>query len=581
MRNLDVFAQDFNRMRRIAQPPTTVLTPSQMAASEMLEGAHEADRVIRRGGTGGETSGPSIHAPIEKSPRPKFNTSALLSGIGTGLDNAMKMRNNDGFSQGPVIYGNKARYQLKKGYTPPFVEPEDRSTHPFYEPIRGLAQGGIFDEEEEVIVGEHGPEILRAYRGGGGEVQPLDDTGHSEPYGVEQTMQGDDTPIQTQQGRPDARTLLLGEINNEEKDLYEQLKQAQIVKSSKWKDVGFGILQGLNNALNHRNDPIQGWGEMKRNNRVAPIAQKISILEARKKALRDEQLAGLEITKKTDDIIFGRTKEGRDAFNNDPDVMVIKESKRVTPAQAERLNAKYGTQYTPQYWGTYIEKQVEGGAYVRPADNPNYIPNTSIPVERTETVVETDLGNGQKGYLTAEDAVKEGEQNKRFNASTAIGIATENENNRIEIDKANVANQMKYADDVRQALTNIASANADILASAPEMQTLARQTQAMADRMSQAAAEDDQEAFDKAQAAFQKAEQEFQKALGKATNGRERVKAWKQVMPTKPKKIAYKPLAVPGGKVASSADVSRFAKQFKVSPERAKKHFIDSGYTIQ
>jgi hypothetical protein len=298
------------------------------------------------------------------------------------------------------------------------------------------------------------------------------------------------------------------------------------------------------------------------------------------KAKRDEQLAKIDIAKKTDDVIFGRSEEKRKAFNNDPDVMVIKESKRVRDDQAARLNAKYGTKYTPQYWGTYIEKQVEGGSYVRPADNPNYVSNTSIPVERTETVVETDLGGGQKGYLTAEDAVKEGEQNKRFNATTSVGIAKEDANNKIEIDKANATNEAKWQSDVTDTLTKIATAtiglgNAETSKAVSDLQTEMAEAQ---EAYVNATTEQDAA---KAKAAFEAASTQIQNKMRSTKEGREALSKIK--LPPKPKRIPYTSIKVNSGaaKVASGADVTRFAKQFKVSPERAKQHFIDSGYTIQ
>lgn len=239
------------------------------------------------------------------------------------------------------------------------------------------------------------------------------------------------------------------------------------VKSSPWRDLGVALVQAGDNFFNKKDAPIRTFGEIKRDRKLGQLLPQLQMERSIKEAAAEAEKKAAEVQKIRTDTNRTRIETGiklneeeRNAFLQDPDVLVIKESDRITPAQAERLNKKYGTSYTPAYWGTFVEQQREGVTYIRPSDSPNYVPNTSIGVERPKTVVQTALGGGQTGYLSAEDAVKQGEENKRFNASQAVGIQKFNAGQDLEAQKANSAAMQKYGDDVRQVQVAIANARA-------------------------------------------------------------------------------------------------------------------------
>lgn len=105
-----------------------------------------------------------------------------------------------------------------------------------------------------------------------------------------------------------------------------------------------------------------------------------------------------------------------DAFKNDPVWLVALQTKRITPQAAEKLNKAHGLQLNPESWQRLVEEEVEGRRYIRTEFNPTYQPNPSIPVDRPQTTVESDLGGGQKGYTTSKQAVKDKQRRDEFNA---------------------------------------------------------------------------------------------------------------------------------------------------------------------
>jgi hypothetical protein len=224
---------------------------------------------------------------------------------------------------------------------------------------------------------------------------------------------------------------------------------APIQPQSWWKDFGAKLIQGADAFFNGNRAPIVGWGRLKHDYAVQQAQGKLNPLLAMQKqeneqlkAAQDQAMGQLEYRLKVN-------KGLQDAFNNDPDVLIIKQSNRVTPEQAQRLNAKYGASYSPAYWGKYITEERGGKQYIRPEDRPNYVENTSVPVDLPKTTVSVPLSGGGQGYITSADAVKN-DSNERVAGITANRqIAIADANNEIEVNKTNA----KAINDHHQATT--------------------------------------------------------------------------------------------------------------------------------
>ena len=201
-------------------------------------------------------------------------------------------------------------------------------------------------------------------------------------------------------------------------------------KKHDWKDIlrsaGLGVLQAVGNA-----DPRGGMagilgaaiggggggaiaGAFDRNfdnkiqdqAKLARVLPQYQAMAQRERDIAEEnrkaQKAQIETRKANIDADIALSKEERDRFLSDPDFLIIKESKTITPEQADRLNKKFGTSYSPAYWGTYIDKEVGGQHYTRATNDPNFKPNASVPVDKTKTPVQDAQGN----WTTSEDAAR-------------------------------------------------------------------------------------------------------------------------------------------------------------------------------
>jgi len=266
--------------------------------------------------------------------------------------------------------------------------------------------------------------------------------------------------------KAERRKLSIDEQIAQAEDERQAAQDAEIKPQSFWKDFGAKLIQGADVFFNGTKAPIVGWGRLKHDAAVDRANAKLNpLIEMRKrqmadvKANQDIQMNNLEYTLKTN-------KGMQDMFNNDPDVLLIKQSNRVTPEQASRLNAKYGSSYTPAYWGKFVEKQVGEQSFIRPEDRANYAPNTSLPIDRTESTVSVPLSGGGTGYTTSKDAVKQDNDMTIAGIGANRQIATTDANNKIEVDtkNANILNdwQKTAVDNVWKRQSAVASLLKDI-----------------------------------------------------------------------------------------------------------------------
>lgn len=197
-------------------------------------------------------------------------------------------------------------------------------------PMRGYRRGGYFSGEEPIVVGEEGVEVIVPDKQGGGMVIPNDsldpvsleiqriqddmarksqgerggmplttpgfNPDASMPFGLGQTEDGtgggswrrridlSGAPVipvtQNPQGSPPTQGLLTDPLTKAR----EELRQAQEIKPSPWKDLAYAALQGFNNWANDRNDPVMGWNEAKAARKTALAQRKVDMLEKQREA---------------------------------------------------------------------------------------------------------------------------------------------------------------------------------------------------------------------------------------------------------------------------------------------------------
>lgn len=87
----------------------------------------------------------------------------------------------------------------------------------------------------------------------------------------------------------------------------------QPVKRRPWLDFGMKLLTSVNNQLNSKNDPVQGWGEMQRDAEMAKLAPRLELYkrrkaeqDAREKADLDRKLQTRRLQDYDDDEKFRR-----------------------------------------------------------------------------------------------------------------------------------------------------------------------------------------------------------------------------------------------------------------------------------
>jgi len=303
--------------RKKNAPPMGSLLPSQAALSDMAEGAGHAMAEI-----GSRESSTPDTPPAALASQGGGTSAAAGAGMGLlqGIQNAVRPAP----WQTPPPSQSAARdnaIQSVLAQPPPMQISGLNRFNPYgmeedeYSIGRGLAYGGEIDDGEIVRVGN---EWVKKTRDGRVFVIPNDDPAvraqdalaerpeiaaivgdepidlsrftpiaNPEPQTGAESSRMADVPNQTgvaptPQGQPNMGDLMGTQIPDVEGNLYRQLFDIQNEKGSKWKDAGFGMLQGLNNYLNRTNAPIQSYSEMRKAQKAQPILNKIGMIEGRK-----------------------------------------------------------------------------------------------------------------------------------------------------------------------------------------------------------------------------------------------------------------------------------------------------------
>lgn len=227
--------------------------------------------------------------------------------------------------------------------------------------VRGFRYGGILGDNEIGIVGEDAPEIIRKRPDGETEIVPFDKINKllaigqaakegrrfnqdeytpqeqnvlnaPEQLGIDQTDSSmrepvgradlpsqpitDTTAVLDEPAPPPRKSVMdvkrwltkdpYGSSSDAvwqaredvaTSDLYDKMNAP--VKESKWKDLGMRLLTAVNNSLNNRQDPVRGWGEVKRDEAIAKTVPQLTM--AQKVLEQRRAMADREMKRKYDD----------------------------------------------------------------------------------------------------------------------------------------------------------------------------------------------------------------------------------------------------------------------------------------
>ena len=227
--------------------------------------------------------------------------------------------------------------------------------------------------------------------------------------------------------------------------------------------------------------------------------------------------------------ILNIDKNKRDNFNDDPDIFQIKNTKRITKEQANRLNAKYGSNLTPSAWVAYVEKidPVTGASIIRPDDDPRYSTNPTVGADLSKKVVPVNI-NGIDTAMTGTDLAHAQIAEAGANASRQAQTELHNSTQAFEAARTNAAartaNMKAIADNnkakVTQSAGNLTNLS-EVQALNGNMARIAEQMQQKTDDLNNPKLDKEatQKAIDKLNEDFNTASTKFGEALGKTNGG--------------------------------------------------------------
>lgn len=322
------------------------------------------------------------------------------------------------------------------------------------------------------------------------------------------------------------------------------------VKKSKWKDIGMMLLTSLNNQVNNRQDPVRTWGEIKRDEKVGALAPQLQVLQQRR-AEKDAQ-AKIELDRKVTERKL-KDYDQDEAYRRDTlkqgalkQLVSLKHFDPNNPVHVERAKQAGLDTASLQGWddrNPFVKKiggreyQWDGTAF-KPIDVPDN--------ELVEYNVEVLNPNGTKEIKTYKvpkaDAVKFSTQLNVLGLQNEQRTREYNTTKTLETEKTNVANVLSHQNSVRQTMTQIANANANIIQGNAKAQAANARVQA-ANAAAQAAQQaGNGEAFTAAQDEFNKASAELAAALGEVQGGDVVAKQLQELITQAPPRITFTPI---------------------------------------
>jgi hypothetical protein len=269
---------------------------------------------------------------------------------------------------------------------------------------------------------------------------------------------------------------------------------------------------------------------------------KLSGLQGDLARQNEYEIGGFKRDKAQADAEEAKAKPGRENAKAIADIQE-KQAKIQIDALKETLGLKY-----------YDPKRPDHRAIATQAG----IDPDKLPAFDDRNLVDRQLEDGTTVRVSGADALKAEVDAKQFDATKAQDITKFNADNQLKVQEKNIANEMKYQDDVRAVITKIGEANADVVSGSAEVQYENRRVQDAREALEAAGLAGDQEAVDKARKDFDGAVAAFGKALGKSQGGSTLAAELKKAMPKRPTKIKYEPVKAAstgsGRKVSKGSD---------------------------
>jgi hypothetical protein len=309
------------------------------------------------------------------------------------------------------------------------------------------------------------------------------------------------------------------------------------------------------------------------------------------------EIAGQQITN-----IQRLTDLQYDQLVKDPQWEIVKNTKKLTKAQAEYFNAKLGTKLSESQWQEFVEKTdpETGKGLIRPTTDPRYTVNPTISPDRTVPPVNVNVGNipltlkpPQFGNLIVSE--------NQANAQRTQAANTTNANNTLEAAKANATALNNYNLAVFKNRADALTQLGTTISNSGELSGISNQIQTISSRLQRAnlalqnAGDTDlakaQKVFDDIQQEYGTAVAKFDAALGKTQGGMtvlEQIRA-NEANLQRPQTVSA-PTVQPvqtqtvtpnNGQAVSTETVKAFAKQKGISYPQAVKEAKAKGYTIQ
>lgn len=340
-------------------PPVQQLLPSEQALTDMHAGADLAHGASEHQSSGGAGK-------------------AALGGALQGLQNITQPTN---FAPEPFTQGNPLR-ERAIGLATQGIDD-----------YRGLQYGGEVQDGETVTVGEDGEETVKktpdgrvlvfpnaadAHPRGGGYTTPQGPVSMDTP---EQSTEDDDIVGNTAGwGSPPAKSLIQRDIDLTPPSLNQQLQDAMVIKKgSAWKNFGAALIQGVDNSLNHKNNPVRSYDEIKRDRKVAALLPRIQLQNQQAKMEQDS----------LDNAATRRLKEAQAGYYDQrPGIEQNKVDARTTASSKNNLTRQYNS--LPSYSENDPDDQAFGDVFAKEF---GYRPLEKNAETKSEQL--TDQRNGQ------------------------------------------------------------------------------------------------------------------------------------------------------------------------------------------
>lgn len=408
--------------------------------------------------------------------------------------------------------------------------------------LQMYAKGGKLSEDDINIVGEAGPEAIV-----NDEVIPLNPEmvaksgGQAFPQsqlGIDQTEQQDQTVRPRIVGQDGMATPDASQLLSQRDQLMQQAQDVINRKRSKWgafSDVGLGIVQGLNNAINHRDDPIIAHSEAIKQRDLGRIGQQIGMIDS--EDARKQNNA--KIQSETGLREAQGVKAMADAQKQLADIEHQKKTDNLAGKKWDILEQN----------GLLFEKHADGTVvpWIDPTTQKQGVKLVNVPVQGK-------LADGTPIYQTGNQAKTNEVTQLNNDLNRTQQTVIHNSDKQFEADKTNVSNMTKYNSDMRDVLMKTAEANANLLAANPALTASNTQIRSIADTMAELTKGLDdpnldaetfkemQKQMNSLQNDMDKAQKDFYGNLSKVQGGTELVKQLKSAMPVKPKMVKFNPI---------------------------------------